>query len=138
MYEHKLLVQAKPPLNSEVLAAFSQPCPITATIEYMQLLPPMQVEHVAQTEVRLPMSVINKNFVVQPLHGMIPAKSHELIDLECQLIARAVTLDAEGIFRKVLKAYFASRRRRQRNCQPIGIYNEFTPKGVCPENPAQT
>ena len=37
VYEHKLLVQAEPPLNSVVLAAFSQPCQISFTDEYMQL-----------------------------------------------------------------------------------------------------
>ena len=42
------------------------------------------------------MSVINRNFVVQSLQGVIPPNSYDLIDFDeraLQIIAYAVTLD---------------------------------------------
>ena len=68
------------------------------------------------------MSVINRNFVVQSLQGVIPPNSYDLIDFDdrvFQIIAYAVTLD-RSIIGKVLWAYFESSRR-----QPIANPSAF-------------
>jgi len=73
------------------------------------------------------MSVINKNFIVKSLRGVIPPKSLDLIDFDdsaVQIIARVLNnpdsdLD-RSIISKVLKGYFESRRR-----QPIANKSAF-------------
>ena len=91
------------------------------------LLPPVAV---AQTEVRLPMSVIYKDFVVQSLQGVIPPKSCDLIDFDftpdhrprCGSGSNNHGQGIKGIFRK---------QTPPTSCQPVSIYNQFNSKGVC-------
>ena len=94
----------------------SQPAQLSLSTTPLSPPPPQQVEHIGQSEVILPESVINRNLVVQSLQDVIPLYYYDLNDFDNHALDFIVRVAAQDqlVLSEVLRIYLESRR-----CDPI-------------------